>query len=70
MSENKRDYGSAAASRRCIAAPRKANPATRADRSTKSLPALLVEALNETVVVTIDGERRVGSVPTAQALET
>ena len=27
-------------------------------RSTKSLPALLVAALNETVVVTIDGRRR------------
>ena len=27
-------------------------------RSTKSLPALLADALNETVVVTIDGRRR------------
>src|SRR6266436_8725911 len=27
-------------------------------RSTKSLPALLVDALNETVVMTIDGRRR------------
>ena len=27
-------------------------------RSTKSLPALLADALNETVVVTIDGQRR------------
>jgi len=27
-------------------------------RSTKSLPALLADALNETIVVTIDGRRR------------
>jgi hypothetical protein len=30
------------------------------------LPASLVEALNETVVVTIDGERRVGGVLTGR----
>ena len=48
---------SAAASRRCTADSRKANPATRADRA-RSLPALLVQALNEKVTVTIDGERR------------
>jgi hypothetical protein len=30
----------------------------------KNLPALLVEALNERVAVTIDGERRVGGVLT------
>ena len=48
---------SAAASRRCTADSRKANPATRGPRP-KNLPARLVDALNEKVVVTIDGERR------------
>ena len=41
----------------CIAVSRTASPATRGPRL-KNLPALLVEALNEPVVVTIDGERR------------
>jgi len=52
-----------------MAASRKANPATCADRSPKNLPALLVEALNETVVVTIDGERRVGRVLTGRGVD-
>src|SRR6201997_1135057 len=37
---------------------RKGQSGTPGGRSSKSLPALLADALNETVVVTIDGRRR------------
>ena len=37
---------------------RKGQSGNPGGRSTKSLPALLADALNETVVVTIDGRRR------------
>jgi len=37
---------------------RKGQSGNPGGRSTKSLPALLADALNETVVVTIDGQRR------------
>jgi len=48
---------SAAASRRFVAVSGRASPATRGPRPT-SLPALRVDALNEKVVATIDGELR------------
>ena len=37
---------------------KKGQPGNPGGRSAKSLPALLADALNETVVVTIDGRRR------------
>jgi hypothetical protein len=58
MSENKRDYEVGAASRGCTADSRKASPANPHGPRQKKLPVLLVEAFNDKVVVTIDGERR------------
>ena len=55
---------SAAESCRYTANLRKANSANPRGPRPKNLPGLLVEALNERVVVTIDGERRVGGVLT------
>jgi hypothetical protein len=49
---------SAAASRPCTPVSRRGSPATRANRARKNLPALLIEALDEPVTATIDGERR------------
>jgi hypothetical protein len=69
ISENKRDYGVGRGKPPVHGRFKKGNPATRADRSPKNLPALLAVALNETVVVTIDGERRVGRVLTGRGLE-
>jgi hypothetical protein len=46
------------ASRRCTPASRRANPATPCGRPKKTLPALLLAALNERVFVMIDGKRR------------
>jgi len=46
------------ASHRGAGPSRRANPATRGGPRPKSLPALLVEARNEKVVATIDGQRR------------
>jgi uncharacterized protein DUF5681 len=48
----------ARAGRRCTPASQKGQSGNPGDRSAKSLPALLTAALNETVVVTIDGRRR------------
>src|SRR5271165_1607321 len=46
------------ASRSCTPASRRANSATPRVRPAKHLPAHLLAALNEPVVVTIDGRRR------------
>ena len=48
----------ARAGRRYTPASRRGSPATPAGRRVKSLPALLADALDETVVMTIDGQRR------------
>ena len=67
-SENKPITRSAAAGRRCAPDSKKANRATRIDRARKNRPALPVEALNDKVVVTIDGER--GEISKREAVAT
>ena len=57
MSETKRDYRSATASRRAAGHSRRASPATRGPRG-MNLSALLIAALNEPAYVTIDRKRR------------
>ena len=63
-SENKRDYEVGRGKPPVDSRFRKGQSGNPRGPRPKNLPALLVEALNEKVVVTIDGERRVGGVLT------
>ena len=58
MSETKRDYQVSRAKPPVHTRFKKGQSGNRGGPRPKSLPALLVDALNEKVVATIDGERR------------
>jgi hypothetical protein len=69
-SENKRDYEVGRGKPPVHSRFKKGQSGNPSGPRPKNLAALLVEALNEKVVVTIDGERRVGGVLTAHGTRT